>query len=78
MEMFNSAFPTVDSVKHQIEDIVELAESEEILKLLLDYSHNCPHNDLQELGAPRLVAFASAAEKYGNFLALGICKVAMK
>ncbi|KAK1225630.1 hypothetical protein PQX77_011414 [Marasmius sp. AFHP31] len=78
MEILNSAFPVVCSVKHQVEDIVELTESEDTLKLLIVYSHNCEHEDLRHLGAQKLVAFARAAEKYGNFFALDACKIAMK
>ncbi|KAK1225633.1 hypothetical protein PQX77_011417 [Marasmius sp. AFHP31] len=78
MEMYNSGFPVVGSVNHQFEDIVELTESEDTLKLLIVYSHNCEHEDLRHLGAQKLVAFAQAAEKYGNFFALDACKIAMK
>ena len=78
MEMHNIAFPIVESVEHRIEDVVELTESDDVLRLLLIYSHNYPHDDLRELDASKLVAFANAADKYGNFFALGACKVAMK
>ncbi|KAJ8091039.1 hypothetical protein PM082_024646 [Marasmius tenuissimus] len=78
MEVYNSAFPVVGSVKHQIEDVVELTESEDTLKLLILYSHNCEHEDLRHLQAQKLVAFARASEKYGNFFALDACKIAMR
>ncbi|KAG7091615.1 hypothetical protein E1B28_010634 [Marasmius oreades] len=78
LEVYNTAFPCLDSVTHRIEDLVELAEDAETLKLLLEYSHNCKHSDLRKLDVDVVIAFATAAEKYGNFFASEVCKVAMR
>ncbi|KAF9258323.1 hypothetical protein L218DRAFT_934869 [Marasmius fiardii PR-910] len=78
LESYNTAFPSLDSVTHRVEDRVELAESYETLRLLLEFSHNCKHSDLRKLNLDNVIGFANAAEKYGNFFALEACLAAMR
>ncbi|KAF9258322.1 hypothetical protein L218DRAFT_1005155 [Marasmius fiardii PR-910] len=78
LESYNTAFPSLDSVMHRVEDRVELTESYETLRLLLEFSHNCKHSDLRKLDLDAAIAFGNAAEKYGNFFALETCLIAMR
>ncbi|KAK7024338.1 hypothetical protein VNI00_016374 [Paramarasmius palmivorus] len=77
---FCTGFPLIDSVTHDIQDIVQLTENEEILKLLLRYTHFNHHDQklLLSTKLQTLIDFAAAADKYGNWLAGEECQAVLK
>ncbi|EEB91495.1 hypothetical protein MPER_10135 [Moniliophthora perniciosa FA553] len=78
LELFSNAFPIAGTVTHNIDDTVKLTENSDILLLLLKYSHYDDHPDITDLGIDNVIAFMGAADKYGNYLAMSACRVAMR
>ncbi|KAK7041612.1 hypothetical protein VNI00_009202 [Paramarasmius palmivorus] len=77
LENFNHAFPCRDSVTHELQETVKLTEDSDTLRLLLKFSHNEDYGDVESFGLDRVLALLEAAKKYGNYIALYACKVAM-
>ncbi|KAK7024334.1 hypothetical protein VNI00_016370 [Paramarasmius palmivorus] len=69
---FCAGFPVPDSVTHQIYEVVPLTETEEVLKLLLRYTHidRQDRQQLFDIDVQALMDFAVAADKYQHWLAL--------
>ncbi|KAK7024326.1 hypothetical protein VNI00_016352 [Paramarasmius palmivorus] len=77
METFNTAFPPTSSVTHDINDIVKLSETSDVLALLLQFSHYQEHGDLCDKGLDLVLGLATAADKYGNFFAAMVVREAI-
>ncbi|ESK83433.1 hypothetical protein Moror_15587 [Moniliophthora roreri MCA 2997] len=77
LEMFNDSFPVAGSVVHDGKDVI-LMEKGDVIRLLLLFSHNTEPPDLEdEEDLNTVLAFAQAADKYGNRPAIKACRTAM-
>ncbi|ESK92352.1 hypothetical protein Moror_4637 [Moniliophthora roreri MCA 2997] len=74
LESFNEAFPLSGSVTQAKGDVVSLSENADALLLLLKFSHNNIIPDISYLGLDALISFAEVADKYGNHIALHVCR----
>jgi hypothetical protein len=77
LETFNEGFPLEGSIICDLDDVVELTEDAETLRLLLLFSHNSSYPDLSKLNIDVVLALGDAAEKYGNHLAFMACSQAL-
>ncbi|KAK7021395.1 hypothetical protein VNI00_017389 [Paramarasmius palmivorus] len=64
LETFNTSFPT-SSTTHAI----RLSENQDVLALLLQFSHYQDHKEISGKGLDIVLDLATAADKYGNFFA---------
>jgi hypothetical protein len=78
LETFTDAFPSVESVTHDVNEIVELSETSDVLRLVILFTHHQKYPDLSQVPFQTLYEFAEAAEKYGIFSAMAVCHLALK
>ncbi|EEB89400.1 hypothetical protein MPER_12504, partial [Moniliophthora perniciosa FA553] len=78
LESFNEAFPMASSVIQTKGEVVSLSENADALLLLLKFSHNNVIPDINHLGLDALISFAEVADKYGNHIALHVCRDSIK
>ncbi|KAK7037655.1 hypothetical protein VNI00_010877 [Paramarasmius palmivorus] len=76
LELYNDSFPSADSVILETED-VPVEEDAATTRLLLLFSHNTERPALELESLNTVLAFARAADKYGNRVAMKACSFAM-
>ncbi|KZT05306.1 uncharacterized protein LAESUDRAFT_238562 [Laetiporus sulphureus 93-53] len=78
LEMHSECFPGEDPVISDSPEVVALTEKASILELLFQYMYRQPQPDLTELDFYEFALLAEAAEKYGVYPALEVCKLQMR
>lgn len=78
LALYCDAFPAVGSVTIDENEVVQMAESREIVSLLIKFMHRGYQPDLSNVGFETLSALAEAVEKYVVFSAIPVCKAKMR
>ncbi|KAK7041729.1 hypothetical protein VNI00_009018 [Paramarasmius palmivorus] len=74
LEWFTEGFPLSGSVKTNDQEVVQLTETADVLKLFLAFTHNNSSPDLSGYSMDVILGLAEAADKYGNHFAMTACK----
>ncbi|TFK58641.1 hypothetical protein BDN72DRAFT_865774 [Pluteus cervinus] len=78
LQFYSGAFPSASTINVRGIPKIELVESSEVVMLMLQYMHNKPQPDSEEIEFKVMKELAEAVEKYEIYSAMEVCKLHMK